>query len=52
MVHARGNDAIPVVLVGGFLGAGKTTLLNMLSAYIPDDQRVATVEDAAELQLQ
>ena len=30
MVHARGNDAIPVVLVGGFLGAGKTTLLNHL----------------------
>jgi pilus assembly protein CpaF len=40
------------VLISGGTGSGKTTLLNMLSAYIPDDERVATIEDAAELRLQ
>jgi pilus assembly protein CpaF len=40
------------MIVSGGTGSGKTTLLNSLSAYIPDDQRVVTIEDAAELRLQ
>jgi pilus assembly protein CpaF len=40
------------VLISGGTGTGKTTLLNALSAYVPDDERVVTIEDAAELQLQ
>jgi pilus assembly protein CpaF len=40
------------ILISGGTGSGKTTFLNMLSGYIPDDERVATIEDAAELQLQ
>jgi len=40
------------IMVSGGTGSGKTTLLNMLSSYIPDDERVVTIEDAAELQLQ
>ncbi len=40
------------VLISGGTGSGKTTLLNILSCYIPQDERVATIEDAAELQLQ
>ena len=46
-VQARCN-----VLISGGTGSGKTTLLNCLSRYIPADERVITIEDAAELQLQ
>ena len=40
------------IVVSGGTGSGKTTLLNVLSAYIPYDERIVTIEDAAEIQLQ
>src|SRR4051795_6602880 len=40
------------ILISGGTGSGKTTLLNTLSSFIPNDERVITIEDAAELQLQ
>ena len=40
------------VIVAGGTGSGKTTLLNLLSGYIPHNERIVTVEDAAELRLQ
>ncbi|MEM8873468.1 MAG: CpaF family protein [Planctomycetota bacterium] len=46
-VQARCN-----ILISGGTGSGKTTLLNSLSRYVPADERVITIEDAAELQLQ
>lgn len=46
-VQARIN-----IIISGGAGGGKTTLLNCLSRYIPSDERIATIEDAAELMLQ
>jgi pilus assembly protein CpaF len=40
------------IIISGGTGSGKTTLLNILSSYIPEEERIVTIEDAAELQLQ
>ncbi len=46
-VKARFN-----IVISGGTGSGKTTLLNVMSGFIPEDERIITIEDAAELQLQ
>jgi len=46
LVQAKYN-----IFIGGGTGSGKTTFLNALSSYIPNDERIITIEDAAELQI-
>ncbi len=50
-LHACVLARLNIVISGG-TGSGKTTLLNVLSGFIPEDERIVTIEDAAELQLQ
>lgn len=47
LVHAKYN-----IFISGGTGSGKTTFLNALSAYIPQEERIITIEDSAELQIQ
>ncbi|GAB4504089.1 MAG: CpaF family protein [Anaerolineales bacterium] len=50
-LHACVRARLNIIISGG-TGSGKTTLLNVLSSFIPEDERIVTIEDAAELQLQ
>src|SRR5262249_54265581 len=50
LLQACVRSRLNIVISGG-TGAGKTTLLNVLSSYIPEDERIVTIEDAAELKL-
>jgi len=57
-ILSKKNDIIdsisnnPVVIISGETGSGKTTLLNALSQFIPEEERIVTIEDAAEIRLQ
>lgn len=51
LLSAAVEGKVSMIISGG-TGSGKTTMLNALSAYIPHDERLVTIEDAAELQLQ
>ncbi|MBC7454808.1 MAG: CpaF family protein [Massilia sp.] len=50
VLHALGQAKINMLISGG-TGSGKTTLLNLLSGFIPANERIVTIEDAAELQM-
>jgi len=51
LLKAAANGRLNIIISGG-TGTGKTTFLNMLSTFIPSDERILTIENAAELQLQ
>ena len=51
LLEALGKAKVNILISGG-TGSGKTTLLNVMSAFIPEAERILTIEDAAELQLQ
>lgn len=51
LLEALGEAKVNILISGG-TGSGKTTLLNVMSAFIPASERIITIEDAAELQLQ
>src|SRR3954463_4930516 len=51
LLKAAVQGRVSLIISGG-TGSGKTTLLNALSSHVPDDERIITIEDAAELQLQ
>jgi pilus assembly protein CpaF len=51
LLHACVKARLNIIVSGG-TGTGKTTLLNVLSSFLPSDERIVTIEDAVELQLQ